>query len=99
MFGNDFCNVLMQNEPKVEMSSDVPRKSSANFENLRKAFRIAFEQHSDNLGDLRSGNCSRCNKLLERKKAEQLVESPISLFSHRPYLLINEHASILSVVI
>ncbi len=36
MFPDEFSNVLMHNEPKVETSSDVPRKSSANFLNLRK---------------------------------------------------------------
>ncbi len=45
MFADEFCNVLMQNEPKVEMPSDVPRKSSYIFENVR----ITFEQDSDNL--------------------------------------------------
>ncbi len=31
-----FVTVLMQNEPKVETSSDVPLKTSANFVDLRK---------------------------------------------------------------
>ena len=36
MFADDF-NVLMLNEPKVETSSDLFWKSSANFVNLRKS--------------------------------------------------------------
>ncbi len=36
MFADEFCDILMKNEPKVETSSDVSRKSSANFVNLRK---------------------------------------------------------------
>ncbi len=72
MFADEFCNVLMQSEPKVETSSDAPLKSSVNFANLRKCS-YGFEQHRIIFGDLlkiaqNATSCSNGEKLLETLK-------------------------------
>ena len=52
MFADEFVMLLMLNEPKVETSSDLPRKPSLIFGKVQIMLRnvhMAFEQHSDNL--------------------------------------------------
>ncbi len=74
MFDDEFYNVLMQNEPKGEMSLDIPRKSSANFVNLRKrshGLRTTPGQCSEIFGLKIVQNVTSCSsrkKLLEGKK-------------------------------
>ncbi len=64
----------MENESKVETSSDVPRKSSANFINLQKrsyGLRTTLEHSLEIFGlelAQNAASCSKGKKLLKRKK-------------------------------
>ena len=76
------CNAVMLNEPKVETSSDLPRKSSANFLNLQQSSKKCSEtfvcpsnKTRTIFGNLRSKNCSEYKKLLEGKKIAQDMKS------------------------